>query len=61
MKYLNGKYYVRKKDERFVIHPDEAIILRDLKRPKFLRTQIQVNSDTKIRKNQKVIKMKNAK
>ena len=56
MKYLNGKYYVEVKDKRYKIHPSENIILREREQPKSLRTQYQVQNDTKIRRNQKVIK-----
>ena len=56
MKYLNGKYYVEVKDKKYKIHPTENIILRERKEPKSLRTQYQVINDTKIRRNQKVIK-----
>ena len=47
MKYLNGRYK---------IHPTENIILRLRDEPKSLRTQYQVQNETQIRKNQKVIK-----
>ena len=56
MKYLNGKYYVEVKDKRYKIHPTENIILRERKEPKSLRTQYQVINNTKIRRNQRVIK-----
>ena len=59
MKYLNGNYYVEVKDHRYKIHPTENIILRLRDEPKSLRTQYQVQNETHIRKNQKVIKNDN--
>ena len=59
MKYLNDNYYVEVKDKRFLIHPTENIILRLRDPPKSLRTQYQVQNETQIRKNQKVIKNDN--
>ena len=59
MKYLNGEYYVEVKDNRYRIHPSENIILRKRDPPKSLRTQYQVQNETKIRRNQKVIKNDN--
>ena len=59
MKYLNGNYYVEVKDKRYKIHPTENIILRKRDEPKSLRTQYQVQNETKIRRNQKVIKNDN--
>ena len=59
MKYLNGQYYVEVKDHRYKIHPTENIILRLRDEPKSLRTQYQVQNETQIRKNQKVIKDNN--
>ena len=59
MKYLNGRYYVEVKDHRYKIHPTEKIILRLRDEPKSLRTQYQVQNETRIRKNQKVIKNDN--
>ena len=56
MKYLDGNYYVEVKDHRYKIHPTENIILRKRDEPKSLRTQYQVQNETRIRKNQKVIK-----
>ena len=56
MKYLNGEYYVEVKDHRYKILPTENIILRKRDPPKSLRTQYQVQNDTQIRRNQKVIK-----
>ena len=56
MKYLNGEYYVEVKDHRYRIHPTENNILRKRDPPKSLRTQYQVQNETQIRKNQKVIK-----
>ena len=59
MKYLNGEYYVEVKDHRYRIHPTENIILRKRDPSKPLRTQYQVQNETQIRKNQKVIKNDN--
>ena len=59
MKYLNGNYYVEVKDHRYKIHPTENIILRLRDEPNSLRTQYQVQNETQIRKNQKVIKNDN--
>ena len=59
MKYLNGEYYVEVKDHRYKIHPTENIILRKRDPPKSLRTQYQVQNETQIRRNQKVIKSDN--
>ena len=56
MKYLDGQYYVEVKDHRYKIHPTENIILRKRDPPTSLRTQYQVQKQTKIRSNQKVIK-----
>ena len=59
MKYLDGSYYVEVKDHRCRIHPTENIILRKRDPPASLRTQYQVQNETQIRKNQKVIKNDN--
>ena len=59
MKYLNGEYYVEVKDYRYRIHPTENIIIRKQDPPTSLRTQYQVQNETQIRKNQKVIKNDN--
>ena len=59
MKYLNGEYYIEVKDHRYKIHPTENIILRKRDPPTSLRTQYQVQNETQIRKNQKVIKNDN--
>ena len=61
MKYLNGEYYVEVKDHRYKIHPTEKIILRKRDPPTSLRTQYQVQNETQIRRNQKVIKNDNDK
>ena len=59
MKYLNGENYVEVGDHRYKIHPTERLILRKRDEPKSLRTQYQVQNETQIRKNQKVIKNDN--
>ena len=59
MKYLNREYYVEVKDHRYKFHPTENIILRLRDEPKALRTQNQVQNETQVRRNQKVIKNDN--
>ena len=59
MTYLDGNYYVEVKDHRYNIHPTKNIILRKRDPPFSLRTQYQVQNETQIRKNQKVIKNDN--
>ena len=59
MKNLNGEYYVEVKDHRCKIHPTEKIILRKRDPPQSPRTQYQVQNETQIKKNQKVIKNDN--
>ena len=59
MKYLNGEYYVEVKDHSYKIYPTENIILRKRDPPTSLRTQYQVQNETQIRRNQKVIKNDN--
>ena len=55
MKYLNGENYVEVKDKRYLIRPTENVILRKRNPPQSLRTQYQVQNETQIRKNQKVV------
>ena len=55
MKHLDSNYYVEVKDHRYKIHPTENIILRKRDPPQSLRTQDQVQNETQIRKNQKVV------
>ena len=43
------------KDRRYRIHPTEIIILRKGDPPTSLRTQNQIQNETQIRKNQKVV------
>ena len=59
MKYLNVEYHVEVKDHRYRIHPTENIILRKRGPPTSLRIQYQVQNETQIRRNQKVIKNEN--
>ena len=59
MKYLDGNYYVEVKDHRYKIHPTENIILRKRGPPTSLRTHYQIQNETKIRKNPKIIKNDN--
>ena len=56
MNVLNGEYYVQVKDHRYKNFPTENIILRKRDPPLSLRTQYQVQNETQIRKNQKVIR-----
>ena len=57
MNFLNGQYYVEVKDRRYKVHPTEKKILRKRSPSKSLRTQYQVQNETQIRKNQKVVKI----
>ena len=57
--YPNNQYYVEVKDHRYIIHPTENILLRLREEPKSLRTQYQVQNETQIRRNQKVIENDN--
>ena len=59
MKYLNGEYYVEVEDHRYKIHTTEKIILRERDPPSSLKTQYQVQNETQIKRNQKVIKNDN--
>ena len=59
MKYLNGVYYVEVKDYGYKIHPNENIILRKRDPPTSLKTHCQVQNNTHIRRNQKLIKNDN--
>ena len=59
MKYINGEYYVEVKHHRYKIHPTEIFILQKRDPPTSLRTQYQVQNETQIRRNQKVIKNDN--
>ena len=56
MKYLNGQYYIEVKGQRYKNHPTENIILQKRDPPQSLRTQYQVQNETQIRTNQKVIR-----
>ena len=56
MKYLNDENSVEVKDHRYKLHPTENIILRKGDPPKSLITPYQVQIETQIRKNQKVIR-----
>ena len=53
MKYLNGRYYVEVKDERYSNHPTENIILRNRDPPESLRTQYRRQNETEIGKKAK--------
>ena len=56
MKFLIGNYYVEVKDHRYKIDPTQNIILRPRDPPMSLGNQYQVQNNTQIRRNQKVIK-----
>ena len=56
MNFFNGSYYVEVKDKSYRIHPNEKILLGLRDEPKSPRTQYQIQNDTQIRKNQKVIR-----
>ena len=56
MKHPDGEYYVVVRDRRYRIHPTEKNILRKRHPPTSLKTQYQVQNETQIRRNQKVIK-----
>ena len=56
MNYLNGEYYVEVKDYRYKNHATEINILCKRDPRTSLRTQYQVQNETQIRRNQKVIK-----
>ena len=55
MNIFNGINYVEVKDLRYKTHPTENNIIRERDPPKIPRTQYQVQNNTQIRKNQKVI------
>ena len=59
MKFFNGQYYVDLKYKQYNFHPCENIITRKRDPPLCLRTKYQVQIETQIRKNQKVIKDNN--
>ena len=55
MNFLNGEFDVEIKDHRYRMHPTENIILRKRDPPRSLRTQYQVQNNTQIRRNQKLL------
>ena len=59
MNYLDGVFYVAVQDHRYKIHPTENNILRKRDEPKSRRTQYQVQNETQIRRNEKVIRNNN--
>ena len=59
MKNLNGRNYVEVNDHRYKIHPAKINITEIRDEPKSFRTPYQVQNETKIRRNQKVIKNDN--
>ena len=56
MKIPKGQNYVEVKDHRYKIHPTKSFILLKRDPPQSLRTQYQVQNNTQIKKNQKVVK-----
>ena len=56
MKYFDGRYYVEVKDHRYKNYLTENIILRLRNPPNSLRTRYQVQKESQIRKNQRVVK-----
>ena len=58
MKYPNGEYYVEVKDVRHRIHPPRIKILRKRDPPISFRNKYQVQSETQIRRKQKVFDKK---
>ena len=56
MKFFKGQYYVELKAKRYFVHPTQNNILRLQNPPQSRRTQYQVQNNTQIRKNQKVIR-----
>ena len=59
MKILNGEYYVEVNVYQYKVHPTENNILRKRDPPLSLRSQYQVQNETQIRKNQKVVRNDN--
>ena len=59
MKNLNGIDYVEVRDVSYKTHPTENIIISGRYPPKSRRTHYQVQNNTQITKNQKVIGMDN--
>ena len=59
MKYLNSENCVEVKDHRYKTHPTENNLLGKRDEPKSLRTLYQVQKDTQIRRNQKIIENDN--
>ena len=55
MKFLNGRFYVEVKDQRYIIHPTKNNILRLREEPNSLSTQYGLQNETQIRENQKII------
>ena len=55
MKFLIGQNYVEVKDKQYLIHPTKNIKFRKRYPPLSLRTQYQIQNETQIRKNQKVV------
>ena len=59
MKCFNGDYYVEVKDHRYKIQPAENTILQKRDPPQSLRTQYQVQNQTHIWRNHKIIRNNN--
>ena len=56
-KYLNGKYYVEVKCKRYTIYPTENVKLWEPKPAKSLRSQNQVQNESKRGREQKILKI----
>ena len=59
MKHPYKNYHEEVRDKRYKFHPTENIILKEREEPNSLRTQYQIQNNTKIKKNQKDIKNEN--
>ena len=57
MKYLTGIYYVEVTFIRYIIQPNETIMLQKRDPSKSLRNQYQVQNETESRNNQKVVRI----
>ena len=55
----DGRYYVEVKDHRYKFHPTESNILGERDQPKFHQPQYQVQNETQVSRNQKVIRNNN--
>ena len=55
MRKFNGRYYAEVKNIRYLIHPDQKLVLglREEPKPQILQYQVQYN--TQIKSNRKVL------